>query len=153
MIEQAPVAEPEKPAEQIKPKAAAPAAPLGTGLKGDGPGLSGLGASGEGGGVFGGTGSGGGGSKWGWYAGQVQSRIAEALRSNKTTSQANLKIKVHIWADSTGRITRARIDGSTGDGKLDSTIQNQVLTGLQLQEPPPPGMPMPIVMRLSVRQP
>jgi len=152
-MEQAPVAPQEKPAEQPKPKAAAPLAPLGTGLKGDGPGLSGLGGSGEGGGLFGGTNSGGGGSKWGWYAGQVQARVAEAVRRNKTASSANIQIKVRIWADSTGRITRAKMEGSTGHGDVDQAIQNEVLAGLQLTQPPPAGMPMPIVMRLSVHQP
>ena len=152
MVEQAPVAEQEKPAEQPKPKPVAPAAPLGTGLKGDGPALSGLGGSGEGGGVFGGTGSGGGGSKWGWYAGQVQSRVADAMRRNKATMNASIKIQVRLWPDSTGRVVRAKIDGSTGDRNVDSALQNEILTGLQL-EAPPQGMPMPIVMRLTALRP
>jgi protein TonB len=152
MVEQAPVAAEEKKVEAPKPPEAAPA-PLGTGIKGNGPGTSGLGGSGEGGGVFGGGGSGGGGSKWGFFASQVQSRVAQALRGNKATKSANLKVQVRIWADSTGRVTRAQLDGSTGDRSLDTALQNEVLTGLQLSGPPPAGMPMPIVMRLTGRRP
>jgi len=152
MIEQAPVAEQEKPVEAPKPKAADAPAPLGTGLKGDGPGLSGLGGgSGEGGGVFGG-GGGGGGSRWGWYAGQVQSRVADAMRRNKATMNASIKIQVRLWPDSTGRVVRAKIDGTTGDRNVDTALQKEILIGLQL-EPPPQGMPMPIVMRLTARRP
>jgi len=153
MVEQTPVAAEEKPAEAPKPKAADAPAPLGTGLKGDGPGMSGLGGgSGEGGGVFGG-GGGGGGSKWGFFAGQVQSRVAQALRANKTTKSANLTAKVRIWVDSNGRITRAKLDDTTGDRSLDSALEREVLTNLQLTNPPPQGMPMPIVMRVTGRRP
>jgi len=139
-------------------KVEAPKAPeppkeaLGTNLKGNGPGMAGLGGSGNGGGTFGGQ-PGGGGSKWGAFAGQVQTKVANALRSNSQTKKANLKIQVRIWSDSTGRITRAKLDASTGDSKLDQVIQNDVLTNLQLDQPPPAGMPMPIVMRLTARRP
>lgn len=141
-----------------KPKKEAPKAPeppkeaLGTGIKGNGPGMSGLGGSGDGGGTFGGR-TNGGGSKYGYFAGQVQNKVANALRSNSRTKKAALKIQVRIWADATGRISRAKLDASTGDPSLDDVIQNQVLTGLQLDQPPPAGMPMPIVMRLTARRP
>ncbi len=152
MEQQQPVAAEEKHDDAPKPKAEAPAPNLGTGLKGDGPGLSGLGGTGNGGG-FGGTGSGGGGSKWGWYAGKVQSRVAEALRRNRTTKSASLKIQVRIWPDpDTGHVSRAKLDGTTGDHNLDNAIVNEVLTGLQL-DAPPKGMPVPIVMRVTARRP
>jgi TonB family protein len=63
-----------------------------------------------------------------------------------------MKVQVRIWADSTGRVTRAKLDGTTGDPKLDDALQ-KVLTNIQLQEPPPAGMPAPIVMRLTARRP
>ena len=121
---------------------------LGTNLKGNGPGMAGLGGTGDGGG-FGGPGSGGGGNKLGIFAGQVQKTVAEALRNNSRTRKAALSIQVRIWPDTAGRITRAKLDASTGDKTLDDVIQNQVLTGLQLPEPPPAGMHLPIVMRLT----
>jgi hypothetical protein len=137
----------EKPQEAPKPVAPAPEA-LGTNLKGDGPGMSGLGGSGNGGGFGGGGGHGG--SKWGWYAGQVQKSVTDAMHRNNKTRTANIKtIQVRIWPDHNGRITRATLDTSTGDHALDDAIRDQVLTGLQLQEPPPQGMPSPIVLRLT----
>jgi hypothetical protein len=144
-------------AAEEKPKEEAPKAPeppketLGTGVKGNGPGIAGLGASGNGGG-FGGPKGGGGGSKYGYYAGMVQSKVTQALQSNSRTRVATMEIVVRIWPDSTGRITRAELGATTGDSKLDAAIRNEVLTNLQLSAPPPPGMPLPIVMRLTARK-
>jgi len=146
----------EAPQEAPKPepvKAPEPA-PLGTNLKGDGPGMAGLGTgSGLGGGVFGGSGGSKGGSRFGWYAGQVQSRIAEALRKHPKTKNSTLRVDVRIWPDATGRITRAQLASTTGDRALDDAVQNGVLNGLQLQEPPPVGMKLPIVLRMTARRP
>jgi len=152
MIEQTPVEDEPKP--EPKPADDPPPA-LGTNIKGDGPGIAGLGSSGNGGGLGGtGLGSGRGGGKWDSYARQVQSRVSDALRRNRKSRSARFSsLQVRVWPDSTGRISRARLAGSTGDGALDTAIENEVLTGLQLQEPPPQGMPSPIVLRLSARRP
>src|SRR5579885_2991348 len=147
MIEQTPVDQQEQKPED-KP---APAPDIGTNIKGDGPG-DGFGLSGSNGnGLIGGGGHGG--SRWGWYAGEVQSKIADALRSNPRTRSANLSIQVRIWADASGRITKVRLAGSTGDPALEDILRNQVLNGLQLPDAPPAGMPMPIVLRITERQP
>lgn len=147
MIEQAPV---EK--DEAKPDEKPPEQPdMGTSIKGNGPGDSfGLGGSGNSGQI------GGGGhhaSRWGWYASQVQTRIAEALRTNSRTRNADIRVDVRIWPDPAGRITRVQLAGSTGDAKLDNAIRDEVLNGLQLQEPPPLGMPTPIVLRLTAKRP
>jgi protein TonB len=127
--------------------------PLGTGIVGDGPPDGfGLGTRG-GGGRFGGIGGGGGGSRFGAYAGQIQRSISEALRTNRRTRSASLSVKVRIWADANGRVTRAALDGTTGNPELDRALRDEVLTGLQLPAPPPQGMPMPIVMRITGQRP
>ena len=96
----------------------------------------------------------GGKTKWGWYAGQVQTRISDAMRKNPRTRKANARIEVRIWVDAgTGRVTRAVLGSSAGDPALDAAIRDEVLTGLQLDQPPPEGMPMPIVMRVTARRP
>jgi TonB family protein len=138
--------QPESPPEE--------AAPMGSNIQGEGDnfGLSGKG----GGGMIGGLGSGnrqGGNSKYGFYAGQVQSRVAAALRSNKKTRSATLDLKVRIWVDSNGRIQRAKLEGSSGNAAVDRALAEEALAGLQLSEPPPQDMPMPIVMRISAKRP
>ena len=158
MIEQAPVANDEqKPAEAPKPEEEA--APMGTNIKGDGP-PDGFGLVGRGnGGIIGGrgngngSGNGGAGSRRGWYAAQVQSSIVSALSKNSKTRASTLDISVRIWPDSTGRVERAQLVTSTGDAEMDKAIQNEVLTGLTLREPPPADMPSPIVLRLTGHRP
>ncbi|MGA3171012.1 MAG: TonB C-terminal domain-containing protein [Chthoniobacteraceae bacterium] len=147
MVEQQPVQNEKK---QEAPKPQAPPS-LGTSITGPGGGPD-MGLS-SGLGDGGGYGDGGGGSKFGWYAGEVQSRIADALRSNPETRKASMNIVVRIWPDSTGRIIKVHIQGSTGDPSLDAALQNDVLTGLQLSDAPPADMPLPIVMRLSAQRP
>jgi outer membrane biosynthesis protein TonB len=151
MIEQAPEEIAEKPED--KPADEPKDEPLGTALTG-GDGSSGLGVGGGGGGrgMIGG-GGGKGGTKWGWYAGSVQSRIADALRNHPLTKRAGFTNTVKIWADSTGRINRVRLGVSTGDRSLDNAIENEVLNGLVLNEPPPDDMPMPINLRVIARKP
>lgn len=150
MVEQMPV-----DANEAKPddSAPAPAADLGTSITGPG-GADGFGlGSNRGTGTIGGGGSRGSGSRWGWYAAQVQSTIADALRKNPRTRQANFRVEVRVWPDLTGRVTRAQLVGTTGDAAVDAAIRAEVLTGLQLKEPPPQGLPLPIVMRLTARRP
>jgi type IV secretory pathway VirB10-like protein len=150
MVEQPPVLKPEeKPKDEPKnpDKPPGPPTPAASGPPSD------FGLGGAGGSGGGGDGGGGGGSRWGWYAGEVQARIAEALRENDKTKDAKLRIKVHIWADNTGRITRATLSGSSGDPSLDDALKNQVLTGLALPEAPPSDMPMPIVMMINEERP
>lgn len=138
--------------KEDQPKAEAPKdePPLGTGIKGDGPDSFGLSDKAGNGRIGGNQGNG---SKWGWYASQVQSRIQEAMQRNRKTRSASLTVSVRVWPDNTGRIARAQLSGSTGDPVLDNAIRDEVLTGLQLQEPPPAGMPAPITLRLAARRP
>jgi hypothetical protein len=83
----------------------------------------------------------------------VQNKISDALRSHSKTKKASMRLEVRVWPDSTGRITKASLAGTTGDSAMDSAIKNEILTGMQLQEPPPPDMPRPIVLRVTAKRP
>jgi len=148
MVEQPPVNKPEeKPKDTPKNPDHPPSnpGPVASGPPSD----FGLGGSG----IGDGSGGNGGGSKYGWFAGQVQQAIADALRKNARTHDAKLHLKVRVWSDASGRITRALLAGSSGDPAVDEAVKNQVLTGLVLPEPPPADMPMPIVLRLNAERP
>ena len=90
--------------------------------------------------------------KWDRYAVSIQNTIAETLRHNSGVRHATFSLSVRVWADSNGRITRASLTGSSGDPTVDNAIKNNALTGLQLSEPPPADMPMPINLRISARK-
>lgn len=151
MMEQTPV-----DAEESKPEEAPsdPSPNLGTNIAGNGP-PDGFGMSGNKNGFLGGGSNSGrvNRSQFGWYANQVIKSFSEALSKNSLTQNASFNIEAKIWPDAGGRVTRAKLVASTGDAALDEAIKNQVLTGFQLKEPPPDGMPMPIVMRLTARRP
>ena len=149
MVEQPKVEKPE-PKPKVEAKLDRPPGPPGPKASGP-PSDEGIGGSGSGDGGIGGTGTGG--SKYGWYAAQVQERVADALRQNSKTRGVSLRLKVRIWSDSTGRIIRAEVSGSSGDAAVDIAIKNEVLVGLQLTEPPPQDMPMPIVMIIHEQRP
>ncbi|MBE2181031.1 MAG: TonB family protein, partial [Chthoniobacterales bacterium] len=107
-----------------------------------------------GGGLIGGRGTGSGGaSRFGAYAGRVQSAVSAALRSHKLTRSARLSVKARIWVDKGGRVTRATLEGSTGDAATDNALRGEILTAITLPAPPPDGMPMPIVMRINATKP
>ena len=105
------------------------------------------------GGGFGGGGSGGHGSKFGYYAGQLKSRIIDAMRSNKKTRSAVMDVQVRVWLDETGRVSKVSLSKSTGDPTVDDAIRSEVLSDISMSEPPPQGMPMPIVMHFSAKRP
>jgi TonB family protein len=138
-----------KPDSPPEPEPDAPA-PMGSNIQGDGPNDFGLQGRG-GGGMIGGSGrgGGGGGSRFGWYAGRVQNAVASAVRTHKTTRSARLSVKARIWVDGSGRVTRAVLEGSSGDPAVDRALQSEVLSGMTLSDPPPQDMPMPIVMRIN----
>jgi periplasmic protein TonB len=149
MIEQAPLDEPEEKPDD-SPKDAAPPA-VTTNLTG--PGNDGFGlAAGRGGPLMSGGGANGTRSRFGWYAGQVQRAFQDALSRNRVTSRSDFELRARVWADVSGRVTRVKLESSAGDAAVDQAIV-EALTGLQMQDPPPNDMPMPIVLRLTARRP
>ncbi len=151
MVEQPKADEPEQKPEPVKDD---PPPALGTGIKGDGA-ADGFGLSGNGNGMIGGSGTGSGrakGSAFGWYASQVQTSIADAVRRNGRTKFASGRRDVRLWVDATGRVTRATVSGG-GEADVNLALNDEVLTGLQLREAPPANMPMPIVLRINAQRP
>jgi TonB family protein len=142
--------------QEITPEEQAPEEPsasLGTNIQGNGP-PDGFGLGRRDTGIFSGKGGGGGqgtGNRFGSYFSQVKETLAEVLRQNPLTRSANFNIKVRIWADLTGRITRAKLVESTGDTAIDRTIKAGVLIGRQLPDTPE-GMSMPIELHITARR-
>lgn len=144
----------EQPKDVEKPDAPPP---LGVDAVGTGPGDAyGLVGTPGGRGLLAGQGGegGGGGTRWGWYAGIVQTQIQEALQAHEKTKRASFRPTViKIWPDRVGRIVRVELVGSSGDQAIDAALANEVLAGITLKQPPPEGMKLPIVIRASARAP
>jgi TonB family protein len=147
------------PPDEPRP-ASPPAGPLALAAEGEGPGdafnlagnpggrgLLGGGGIGDGSGGLGG----GGGNPFGWYYAQVADELGEALRRNKRISSSSLRVELRLWTDPSGRVSKVQLLRSTGDPEVDQAIQSVV--GLRLRQPPPPGSPMPMVLRVTARRP
>ncbi len=91
-------------------------------------------------------------STWAPYANSAASRIADAMRRHNKLKGATMAVKVRIWIDATGRISKAVVP-STGNAAADSALQNEVLAGMQLSGPPPEGMKMPVNLMVTARRP
>ncbi len=92
----------------------------------------------KGGSRLGRGGSGRGGDLERWYRGVVQLGVASALRRHDKLRYAEYpRTPMHVWVDSTGRIVRVRLLGSTGDPDLDRVLESEALQGLRLNKPPP----------------
>ena len=143
--------------EEAPPEPEAPVdepAPLGTGIAGDGP-PDGFGLSGKGGGGGNGTGTGrrgGGGGRFDGSARMLTRTLQAELMRNAKTRTSVFSGKVAVWVDSTGRVTRVKLTGSSGSSTADDAIRNDLI-GFQLPESLPSDMPMPIHMRLSGKKP
>lgn len=159
MIEQTKIDQPEfqdqKPLEEPRnepiknAKNDEPPGPLALDAKGKGPGDI-LGK--PGGSPYGGSGGGGGGG-WGSYASMVQSQLRSALEAHKRTRKATMRGNIRLWADQSGRVIKVQLSGSTGDAELDAVLRNEVFSNLTLREPPPKGMPMPMIIRITEQRP
>ena len=149
MVEQPPVKPDEaKPKPDMKSPDKPPGPPA---LPANGP-ASDDGLAGGGGGGGGGSGSGYG-SRYGYYANEVSSAITQAIHKNGTTRDARAHVKVRVWVDSSGRVTRSKLSQSSDDVAVDQALHDDILTGLTLPEPPPGDMPMPIVLLVSEVRP
>jgi periplasmic protein TonB len=138
--------EPPKPQEQAKDQSrqltiAGPAQAGGDafGIKaGTGGGSSLIGGPGDGG-----AGTGGGGFAEASYGRYLSSEIQQAIQSDDHVNRQIFAADVAVWIDPGGRVTRARILKSSGDGKLD----RQLVASLQgmgaLGEPPPAAFRFP----------
>ncbi|MFT6670544.1 MAG: outer membrane biosynthesis protein TonB [Afipia broomeae] len=156
MVDQPEIKEPEiKEEAKVEEPADAPAdvlppGPLELNAPAEGPGDAFNMRSGTGNGAGGG---GGGGSRWGYYAAIVQQQIEAALRTNPKTRNIGAQIRLSLWVDSTGRITRVQFSPSTGDPEADAVIRSNLLVGLVLRERPAADMPMPVQTRVTARRP
>jgi len=141
-----------------EPRPASPAGPLALAAEGEGPGdafnLAGnpggrglLGGGGDGSGGLGGEG----GNPFGWYYAQVADELTEQFRRNRRISVASTRAELRLWVDPSGRVSRIQLVRSTGDPEVDQAIESAV--GMRLRQPPPPGSPMPMVLRLTARRP
>lgn len=152
-VEQPPEPKPtpmDQPIDQAPPPPDAPAQPtVGdsalTAREGAGPSNYGL-ASGDGSGTRIGGRPGGGDGGFGAYANVALAGVRQAAQADRELSRARFTARLAVTVGPDGRIANVRLVSSTGDARRDARLI-QVLTGVQLSQRPPPGLP---VMRIEL---
>ncbi len=90
------------------------------------------------------------GGAFGWYSGQLQKDIHEALFQLRDIRRKRYSLVVTLWIGADGHITDARIRKGTGDAQLDETIA-ATLRATRLATAPPREMPQPVRVRITSR--
>jgi len=138
-----------KPVDQ--PKAAPdqpPPGPLGLDATGTGPG-DGFGLAGRPGGRDIVMGTGGGGLGASLFGSSTARHIAQQLARDPKLKGTPYRIEVRIWLSKDGRFEREEIVKGTGDRELDSLIGNALRQVSALQQPPPPNVRQPLLIRVT----
>lgn len=115
-----------------------------TAREGDGPSNYGL-AGGDGSGTRIGGRPGGGGDGFAAYANVALAGIRQAAQGDRELSRGRYSVQLAVTVGPDGRITNVRVIGG-GDERRNARLR-EVLTGLQLSQRPPAGLP---VMRIEL---
>jgi protein TonB len=99
-----------------------------------------------------GTGTGtGGGSKFGWYAGLIQTHLQESIARNKRLREEEFRVVVNVWLRPDGSVQRTELVGSTGRAETDELIRLAFGEVAPVREPPPSDLPQPVRLRITNR--
>ena len=130
------------------PKDEPPPGPLALDAKG-GPGGDAFGLGGKAGGAD--FLNGGGGTRFGHFAILMQDRISKSLHDDDKLNAEKFRVTLKVWLSDLGKIQRVQVLHTTGDGDIDSRIEQVIGTMPTLPEAPPKDMPQPIVVRIGAR--
>jgi len=84
------------------------------------------------------------------YDGLVQARVWEALCADPRTEPGNYRASIRLNIDPAGRLTDARLLGSTGDAGRDRAML-AALNGLALDQSPPMDLRQPLMLIILPR--
>jgi periplasmic protein TonB len=83
----------------------------------------------------------------------LQQAVERDSKVQESGGGSRFAVRVNVWLEPSGRITKVTIAQSTGDTKLDDAIVNALQTLGRLDEPPPSSLQSPVRMSLQGHQP
>ena len=100
----------------------------------------------------GGTGLfGGGGNPFAYYGGMVKNDILALLSSHDELRRKGYTAIVKIWLKSDGTVERYELSKGSNDAEIDEILSRLLDKFKKVGDPPPPGMPQPIKLKISSR--
>ena len=91
------------------------------------------------------------GNPYGWYTGQLQKAIYDALYENEKIRKKHYTVIVSIWLEDNGKIKKIEIQNSSGDKDIDKEIRSSLKTLSAMMESAPEQMPQPVNLRIASR--
>ncbi len=91
------------------------------------------------------------GGLFGWYGHLLQTQIHDAMSHLGTIRKSTYSIIMEIWINKEGKITKVRLENSTGEASIDSAIKKALEKDLKISEAPPNDLPQPIRLRITSR--
>ena len=91
------------------------------------------------------------GSQFGWLADRIQDSIYKTLSANRKVRSASYVVKVNLWLGNDGRVERFELAGSTGNAKLDRTLQAALDKVGPLGSELPADLPQPVRLQIVSR--
>jgi len=82
-----------------------------------------------------------------WYAQKTKDLVSEFLGQHEELKAENYKVRVLVWIDEAGA-ARFSLVSTTGNPALDKQLKATLEKFDRFQEPPPPGLPQPISIRI-----
>ncbi|HAZ60011.1 MAG TPA: hypothetical protein DCY89_00395 [Gammaproteobacteria bacterium] len=99
-------------------------------------------------GLIGGTGTG---TLAGWYTGVLQRDLQAFLEEQDGLRRKQYSVVVRLWLSEDGRVERSKLDTSSGDPKIDASIQKALGSGFRVSERPPEAKYQAVKIRLTSR--
>jgi protein TonB len=94
---------------------------------------------------------GSGNSPFAWYTTRIRDAIAERLSGIECAKSAKGSLTIHVLLESDGRIKQVQLATTTGDRQVDQCIDSALAALPRLSDPPPPGMPEQVNLRIVAR--
>ncbi|MBI3560659.1 MAG: TonB C-terminal domain-containing protein [Gammaproteobacteria bacterium] len=91
------------------------------------------------------------GNPYGWFTGQLQKAIYDALSENQNIRKKRYSVIVSVWLENGGKIKKIELQNTSGDKQIDKEISNTLKTVSAMAEAPPDQMPQPVNLRIASR--
>lgn len=91
------------------------------------------------------------GNPYGYYTGQLQKAIYDALYENEKIRKKHYSVIVSIWVEDSGKIKKIEMQNSSGDKEIDKEIRSTLKSLSAMTESPPDQMPQPVNLRIASR--
>lgn len=83
------------------------------------------------------------------YAQRLATVVARAIQRDPVTGRGSYAVRLRLWLSAEGQVTRAEVISVTPGASAAMEIP-RVLGGMKIADPPPPGLPQPLVYDFQV---